>query len=60
MYESKSERNRQILVNNTWRYFKAECKKLLEEKEGSIYRKRISTYEGNKEPRLTLAWHSWR
>lgn len=28
-------------MNNTWRYFKAECKKkLLEEKTGSIYRKR--------------------
>ncbi len=28
-------------VNNNWRYFKAECrKKLLEEKTGSIYRKR--------------------
>lgn len=25
--KAKSERNRQILVNNTWRYFKAECKK---------------------------------
>ncbi|EGP4963561.1 TPA: IS1182 family transposase [Enterococcus faecium] len=39
--KAKSEQNRQILVNNTWRYFKAECKKkLLEEKTGSIYRKR--------------------
>ncbi len=37
----KSERNRQIQVNNNWRYFKADCKKkLLEEKTGSIYRKR--------------------
>jgi transposase len=39
--KAKSERKRQILVNNTWRYFKAECKKkLLEEKTGSIYRRR--------------------
>lgn len=39
--KAKSDRNRQILVNNSWRYFKAECKKkLLEEKTGSIYRKR--------------------
>lgn len=37
----KSEQNRQIQVNNNWRYFKADCKKkLLEEKTGSIYRKR--------------------
>ncbi len=39
--KAKSERNRQILVNNTLCYFKAECKKkLLEEKTGSIYWKR--------------------
>lgn len=38
--KAKSKRNRKILVNNTWRYFKAECKnKLLEVKTGSIYRK---------------------
>lgn len=34
-------KNRQIQVNNTWRYFKAECKKkLLEEQTGAIYRRR--------------------
>lgn len=39
--KTKNERNRKILVNNTLRYFKAEYKKkLLEEKAGSIYRKR--------------------
>ena len=39
--KAKGDRKRQILVNNSWRYFKAECKKkLLEEKTGSIYRKR--------------------
>jgi transposase len=39
--KAKSEQNRQIQVNNNWRYFKAECKrKLLDEKTGSIYRKR--------------------
>ena len=39
--KAKSNRKRQIQVNNSWRYFKAECKqKLLEEKTGSIYRKR--------------------
>lgn len=39
--KAKSNRNRQILVNNSWRYFKAECKrKLLGEKTGSIYGKR--------------------
>ncbi|EOB2803206.1 transposase, partial [Enterococcus hirae] len=38
---AKSEQKRKIQVNNNWRYFKAECrKKLLEEKTGSIYRKR--------------------
>ncbi|MDT2836566.1 transposase [Enterococcus durans] len=31
----------ETLLNNNWRYFKADCKKkLLEEKTGSIYRKR--------------------
>lgn len=39
--KAKSDRNRQIQVNNTWRYFKAECKKkLLEEKTRSIYKRR--------------------
>jgi transposase len=39
--KAKSDRKRQIQVNNNWRYFKAECKKkLLDEKTGSIYRKR--------------------
>ncbi|EOW2660788.1 transposase, partial [Enterococcus hirae] len=38
---AKSEQKRKIQVNNNWRYFKAECRKnLLEEKTGSIYRKR--------------------
>lgn len=38
---AEGDRKRQILVNNNWRYFKSECqKKLLEEKTGSIYRKR--------------------
>lgn len=38
---SKGTQKRQLLVNNSWRYFKAECKKkLLEEKTGSIYRRR--------------------
>ena len=38
---SKGTQKRQLLVNNSWRYFKAECKKkLLEEKNGSIYRRR--------------------
>ncbi|MBP2100274.1 hypothetical protein J2Z52_003093, partial [Enterococcus rivorum] len=35
-----SGKNRQILVNNSWRYFKAECKKkLLDEVTGTIYRR---------------------
>ncbi|WP_430602206.1 hypothetical protein IGJ02_002515 [Enterococcus sp. DIV0724b] len=39
--KAKSNRNRQIQVNNSWRYFKSDCKKkLLDEKTGSIYRKR--------------------
>jgi len=39
--KAKSDRTRQIQVNNNWRYFKAACKqKLLDEKTGSIYRKR--------------------
>lgn len=38
---SKGTQKRQLLVNNSWRYFKAECKKkLLEEKTGAIYRRR--------------------
>ncbi|MFC3633262.1 IS1182 family transposase [Enterococcus rivorum] len=36
-----SGKNRQILVNSSWRYFKAECKKkLLDETTGTIYRRR--------------------
>ncbi|MEI5993652.1 hypothetical protein A5880_001199 [Enterococcus sp. 4G2_DIV0659] len=43
---AKSDRKRQLLVNNSWRYFKAECKKkLLEEQTGSIYKKRKSDVE---------------
>ena len=36
-----SGKNRQILVKNSWRYFKVECKKkLLDETTGTIYRRR--------------------
>lgn len=55
--KAKGDRKRQILVNNSWRYFKAEFKKkLLEEKTGSIYRNR----EIDVEPEFGHLKAHWR
>ena len=64
MYESKKCAKPTNLVNNIGRYFKAECKKkLLEEKTGSIYRKRKIDVElvfGRLKARLAFQrFHLW-